>query len=127
MPRAGAPMSEATTTSRARGAVLTAAALLAAAVVGAAVRHGAGPERLLLAAVWLVPLLLPMRGLFAGRRRAHAWATLCVLPYLVFAVAEMIANPAARTAAAAVAFASLVWFAALVAYLRVTRRARPRA
>jgi uncharacterized membrane protein len=124
-------MSEATTTCRARRAVLTAAALLAAAVVGAALRHGAGPGRLLLAAVWLVPLLLPIRGLFAGRRRAHAWATLCVLPYLVFSVAETIANPAARTAAAAVAFASLVWFATLVAYLRVTRRsaatARPRA
>jgi uncharacterized membrane protein len=113
--------------SRARGAVLTAAALLAAAVVGAAVRHGAGPDRLLLAAVWLVPLLLPMRGLFAGRRRAHAWATLCVLPYLVFGVAEMIANPAARTAAAAVVFASLIWFGALVTYLRVTRRPAPAA
>jgi uncharacterized membrane protein len=113
-------MSE-TTVRRARCAVLVAAALLGACVVGAAVRGRAGLDRLLLAAVWLVPMLLPLRGLLEGRRRTHAWATLCVVPYLVFGIAETIANPPARAAAAAVVLASLVWFATLVAYLRVTR------
>jgi len=109
------------TLRRARRAVLIATALLGAMVVSAAVRGGGGADRLLLAAVWLVPMLLPLRGLLEGRRRTHAWATLCVLPYLVFGIAEIIANPPARAVAAAVVLASLIWFASLVTYLRVTR------
>jgi uncharacterized membrane protein len=113
-------MSE-TTVRRARCAVLVAATLLGVCVAGAVVRGRVGSDRLLLAAVWLLPMLLPLRGLLEGRRRTHAWATLCVVPYLVFGIVETIANPPARAAAAAMALASLVWFATLVAYLRVTR------
>jgi uncharacterized membrane protein len=60
-------------------------------------------------------------GLFRGRRRTFAWATLCVMPYFVYGVTEAIANPLVRGAAGAILFASLAWFVTLVAYLRLSR------
>ena len=110
--------------ARARHAVLAATTLLITTIVAAAVATRGWPAALPIAALGLIPISLPLHGLLAGRRRTHAWATLCVLPYLVFGVMESVANPAARAAAACVAAASLLWFAALVAYLRVTRPAR---
>jgi uncharacterized membrane protein len=44
-----------------------------------------------------------------------------VAPYFVYGVTEVIASPAVRGAAAAILFASLAWFVALVAYLRLSR------
>jgi len=60
-------------------------------------------------------------GLVRGRRRTFAWATLCVAPYLVYGITEVIANPMVRGAAAAILFASLAWFVTLVGYLRLSR------
>jgi uncharacterized membrane protein len=68
-----------------------------------------------------IPWLLPLRGLLRGDRRTHAWATLCVAPYFVYGVTETVANPAVRVAAAAILFASLAHFVALVVYLRASR------
>jgi uncharacterized membrane protein len=111
----------ATTVKRARRGVLAAMSVLGLLVVVATLRSSSWPANLFLVIAWLVPVLLPLRGLLAGSRRAHAWATLCVAPYLIAGVTEMIANPALRTFASFITFASLAWFAALIWYLRVTR------
>jgi uncharacterized membrane protein len=74
-------------------------------------------------AVLFVPWLMPLRGLLRGDRRTHAWATLCVAPYFVYGMTEVIANPAVRVAAALMMAASLAHFVTLVAFLRVTRPA----
>jgi uncharacterized membrane protein len=73
----------------------------------------------------LLPLLLPLPGILRGTPRTFAWATLCVAPYFVYGLTEVVANPALRVAAGAILFASLAWFASLVYGLRVTRQARP--
>lgn len=111
----------ATTAKRARRGVLAAMSVLGLLVVVATLRSSPWPANLFLVIAWLVPVLLPLRGLFAGSRRTYAWATLCVAPYLIAGVTEIIANPALRTFASFITLASLAWFAALIWYLRVTR------
>lgn len=106
---------------RARRLTLLAATLLGACVVAAALPAFAWPTSLARLAILLVPLLLPLPGLWRGQRRTYAWATLCVTPYFVYGVTEVIANPAVRGPAGAILFASLAWFVTLVNYLRVTR------
>ena len=105
----------------ARRGVLATMSGLGLLVLAAALRSSSWPGNLLLALGWLIPLLLPLRGVLAGSRRTCAWATLCVAPYVIAGVTEIIANPARRTLATAIVLASLAWFAALVLYLRVTR------
>lgn len=107
----------------ARRRVLTATLVLAACVVAAALDSAPWPASLGWLAVLLVPLLLPLRGILRGERRTYAWATLCVAPYFIYGVTEVLANPAVRVAAAAILFASLAWFASLVDYLRRSRPA----
>jgi len=99
------------------------AAVLAACVAAAAWRSAAWPGNLLLTLVLLLPVAAPVPGLARGVRRTYAWATLCVAPYFVYGATEVIANPAVRGAAAAILFASLAWFVALVGYLRLSRYA----
>jgi len=100
---------------------LAGAALLAACVAAAALRSAPWPTGLAWMAVLLLPLLLPLRGLWRRNRRTCAWATLCVAPYFAYGTTEVIANPAVRTVAGAILFASLAWFVSLVYCLRVTR------
>lgn len=100
------------------------AAVLAACVAATALAAGRWPMSLGWAAVALLPVLLPLPGLLRGDRRTHAWATLCVAPYFIYGVTEVVANPAVRMPAAAILFASLAWFVALVHYLRATRPGR---
>ena len=69
----------------------------------------------------LLPLVAPLPGLWRGRRRTYAWATLCVAPYVIYGITEVIANPAVRGTAGIILFASLGWFIALVLYLRLSR------
>jgi len=47
-----------------------------------------------------LPLLAPLRGLLRGSRYTYAWATLFAIPYLAFAVTELLVNPQARWVAA---------------------------
>ncbi len=115
---------QADSTRRARRLTLVAAALLGACVVGAALPAFAWPTSLARLAVLLVPLLLPLPGLLRGQRRTYAWATLCVTPYFIYGLTEVIANPAVRAPAGAILFASLAWFVTLVNYLRATRPPR---
>jgi uncharacterized membrane protein len=67
-----------------------------------------------------LPLLAPLPGLLQGRRYTHSWATLCVLPYFIIGVSESVANPALRSWALGLLGCSLLWFFALLSYLRVT-------
>ncbi len=70
--------------------------------------------------VLCIPLLLPVRGLWQGKRYTHAWATLCVIPYFVVGVTEAVADPAQRLWAGICLALSLTLFTALIAYLRAT-------
>lgn len=108
---------------RAHRWVLAATLLLAACVVAAALRSGEWPGNAVLALGLLVPLALPLAGLLRSDRRTHAWATLCVAPYFVYGITELVANPAVRGVAGAILFASLALFVALVTFLRLTRPA----
>ena len=109
------------TAGRARRLVLGAMLVLGLLVLAAAIGWAPWPANVPLALGCLVPLLLPLRGVLGGSRRTYAWATLCVVPYVVAGVTETIANPDLRPLAATIVFASLGWFAALIWYLRVTR------
>jgi uncharacterized membrane protein len=90
-------------------------------VAGSTLSGSPWPGNALWTAAMLVPVLITLPGLLRGRRRTHAWATLCVAPYFIYGVTEVVANPAARLPAALILFASLAWFVALVRFLRLTR------
>jgi len=109
----------------ARSAALAAMSLLAACVTLATLLSGEWPASVPVAAVLVLPLALPLRGILQWRRRAFAWATLCVTPYFVYGATEAVANPAVRVLAGAILFGSLALFVALVACLRLTRPGAP--
>jgi uncharacterized membrane protein len=100
--------------ARARRWSVATAAVLAACVTAAALRSAPLPSSLAWAALMLLPLLLPLPGILRGTPRTFAWGTLCVAPYFVYGLTEVVANPALRVAAGAILFASLGWFASLV-------------
>lgn len=106
--------------SQARRAVLANVAMLAVCVAIACLRTGTFPYNLVLATALIAPLALPLPGIIRHRRRTFAWATLCVTPYFVYGMTEVIANPRVRVLAGAILIASLALFVSLVAYLRLT-------
>jgi uncharacterized membrane protein len=75
----------------------------------------------LICVIAVVPLLAPLNGLVRGRRYTYAWATLFAIPYLVFALTELLANPAARWVAAASLLLVFAWFCTMILYLRASR------
>jgi uncharacterized membrane protein len=95
--------------------------MLAVCVAAAALRSASWPANLGWTIALLLPVAAPIPGLVRGIRRTYAWATLCVAPYFIYGITEVIANPAVRGAAAAILFASFAWFVTLVAYLRLSR------
>jgi uncharacterized membrane protein len=80
------------------------------------------------AAAWALafslPLLLCLRGLMIGNRYTYKWATLCVLPYFIIGITEGVANVSLRKWALMMLAASLLWFFALLAFLRVSSAAQ---
>jgi uncharacterized membrane protein len=76
---------------------------------------------------WLIcvaaalPLLAPLNGLVRGRRHTYAWATLFAVPYLVFALTELLVNPAARWVAALSLLLVFGWFCTMILFLRASR------
>ena len=106
---------------RARDVALATAAVLAVCVAAASLRSAPWPANLGWTIALLLPVAAPIPGIVRGIRRTYAWATLCVAPYFIYGITEVIANPAVRGAAAAILFASFAWFVALVAYLRLSR------
>ena len=75
-------------------------------------------------AVAVLPLLAPLRGLIQGRRYTYAWATLFAIPYLTFALTELLVNPAARWVASISLLLVFSWFCTMILFLRAspTRR-----
>lgn len=71
-----------------------------------------------------LPLLAPLGGLIRGRRRTYAWATLFAVPYLVFALTELLVNPEARWAASMSLLLVFAWFCSMILFLRVSRGRR---
>ncbi len=65
-------------------------------------------------------LTAPLNGLIRGRRYTYAWATLFAIPYLVFALTELLVNPAARWVAALSLLLVFGWFCAMVLFLRTS-------
>jgi uncharacterized membrane protein len=72
-------------------------------------------------ALAVLPLLAPLRGLRRGSRYTYAWATLFAVPYLVFAITELLVNPPARWVASTSLLLVFAWFCAMVLYLRTSR------
>jgi uncharacterized membrane protein len=75
----------------------------------------------ILCAIAALPLLAPLRGLILGRRYTYAWATLFAIPYLIFAVTELLVQPAARWVAAASLLLVFAWFCSMILFLRASR------
>ena len=68
----------------------------------------------------VLPLLAPLRGLIQGRRYTYAWATLFAVPYLAFAITELLVNPAARWVASVSLLLVFAWFCTMILYLRAS-------
>src|SRR6267154_2630248 len=69
----------------------------------------------------VLPLLAPLRGLLRGSRYTYAWATLFAIPYLAFAVTELLVNPQARWVAALSLLLVFAWFCTMILFLRASR------
>jgi uncharacterized membrane protein len=107
---------------RARGAALALLALLAVTSLLAAYQGERSAVSLgLLVFLLVTPLAIAVPGMLARNRRTFAWATLCVTPHFIYALTELVANPAIRMLAASILVLSLALVVALVAYLRLTR------
>ena len=107
---------------RARLISLALVLLLIALSVLAAFFGERGPVSFwLIVALLVVPLAITLPGIVQRNRRTFAWATLCVTPHFVYALTEVVANPAIRLLAAAMIAVALALTLALVAYLRLTR------
>lgn len=83
-------------------------------------QQGVNLTQLLWALVFTLPLLIALPGLIKGSRYTHSWATLCVLPYFVVGITEAVANTSLRYWALLLLAASLLWFFALLGFLRVS-------
>jgi uncharacterized membrane protein len=69
----------------------------------------------------IVPLLAPLNGLVRGSRYTYSWATLFAIPYLAFAITELLVNPAARWVAGLSLLLVFAWFCTMILYLRASR------
>jgi uncharacterized membrane protein len=78
----------------------------------------------LLCVIAVLPLLAPLHGLVRGKRHTYAWATLFAIPYLAFAVTELLVNPQARWVAAMSLLLVFAWFCTMILFLRASRARR---
>lgn len=77
-----------------------------------------------LCAVAVLPMLTPLHGLILGRRYTFAWASLFAIPYMAFAVTEVLSNRQARAVGGLTLVLVFAWFCALVLFLRISRGER---
>lgn len=103
---------------RARRAVILLWIALGATLSAWSLADGSTPGGMVLALITVGPLLLPLPGLWAGRRRSYRWAPLTLAPALACSLTELVANPPQRALAAFVALLSFLCLAAIVAALR---------
>ena len=75
-----------------------------------------------LIALKALPLAFPLRGIFEGRRYTYQWSSLLILAYFAEGVTRAVAErgPSQACAAAEIAL-SVAFFAATVAYSRLSR------
>lgn len=64
------------------------------------------------------PLLLPLPGLWRGRRYTYRWVGFVALLYFCVGIAELVANPALRVYAYATTIASIGLFFGSIYYAR---------
>jgi uncharacterized membrane protein len=69
----------------------------------------------------VLPLFAPLYGLVHGRRYTYAWTTLFAIPYLAFALTELLVNPQARWVAALSLLLIFAWFCTMILFLRASR------
>ena len=77
-----------------------------------------------LCVIAVLPLLAPLNGLLRGRRYTYGWATLFAVPYLTFALTELLVNRQARWAAAMSLLLVFAWFCTMILVLRASRAHR---
>ena len=71
-----------------------------------------------------LPLVLPMAGILSGRRYTYQWTSMFILAYFIEGVMRAWADRGISQALAGVEVAlSVVFFAAVLAYSRLTRAA----
>jgi uncharacterized membrane protein len=71
-----------------------------------------------------LPLVFPVMGILQGRRRTYQWSSMFVLAYLAEGVVRGLTEHGAAQALALIeAGLSVTFFAAVVAYARMTRTA----
>jgi uncharacterized membrane protein len=75
----------------------------------------------LLCTIAVLPLLAPLHGLVRGKRYTYAWATLFAIPYMAFAVTELLVNPQARWVAGLSLLLLFAWFCTMILFLRASR------
>ena len=75
----------------------------------------------LMCLIAVLPLLAPLNGLVRSKRYTYAWATLFAIPYLAFALTELLVNPRARWVAAMTLLLVFAWFCTMILYLRASR------
>jgi uncharacterized membrane protein len=106
---------------RIRGSAITATLLLIAAIVAWIALPTLSLIRVSIAIAATAPLWMWLPSLWRENRRSFAAMTLCIVPYMVAALTELIANPAARIWASATLVLSFALFVLLIAFLRLTR------
>ena len=104
------------TASAARRATVVLWAAVALSLLGWAAAGYPWP----LCALAVLPLLAPLRGIAGGRRYTYAWATLFAIPYLAFALTELLVNPRARWVAGFSLILVFAWFCSMVVFLRAS-------
>jgi uncharacterized membrane protein len=73
-------------------------------------------------ALKVLPLVLPLTGIVAGRRRTYQWSSMLVLAYLAEGVVRAWSERGTAQILAALEIAfSLIFFAAAVSYARATQ------
>jgi len=75
-----------------------------------------------LCVVAALPLLTPLNGLLRGQRYTFAWASLFAIPYIAFAVMELLTNRDAYAVGAMTLLLVFAWLCSLVLFLRISRR-----
>ena len=114
-------MSEATVIERTRLVTVALMLIVILLVCAWTVAGDASIRRVPFAVLATAPLWLCLPKVRAGHRRTCALLTLVLVPYLVLAMTEAVANPRARGWAAATLFATFALFVSLIGFLRVSR------
>lgn len=69
----------------------------------------------------LTPLLIPLRGLLAGRAYTYQWSIFVALAYFTHGVVEAFGAPADRGYAILEIVLALSWFLAAIVFIRTAR------